>query len=69
MKMSFLQDVNEYHGRVTCGMHDLVHDLARSILDDEISLDVPKDPTCFTKSYIYFSLTEQEQKSTAQKSF
>jgi len=61
MKMSFLQDANEYHGRVTCGMHDLVHDLARSILDDEISLDVPKDPTCFTKSYRYFSLTEQEQ--------
>jgi len=61
VKMSFLQDVNEYCGRVTCGMHDLVHDLARSILDDEISLDVPKDSTCSTKSYRYFSLTEQAQ--------
>ncbi|RLM70253.1 hypothetical protein C2845_PM17G00680 [Panicum miliaceum] len=61
VKMSFLQDVNEYRERVTCGMHDLVHDLARSILDDEISLDVPKDETCCTKSYRYFSLTGQAQ--------
>ena len=61
VQMSFLQVENEFDGRVTCSMHDLVHDLARSILDDNISLDVPKDPSSCTKSNIYFSLTKRAQ--------
>ncbi|KAL6641991.1 hypothetical protein ACP70R_020172 [Stipagrostis hirtigluma subsp. patula] len=59
VQVSFLQDVDEYCGRVTCRMHDLVHDLARSVLGEEISLVVPKETTRFTKSYRYFSLIEQ----------
>ncbi|XP_062202657.1 disease resistance protein RGA2-like [Phragmites australis] len=59
VQMAFLQDVHEsYNGRVRCTMHDLVHDLARSIMDDEISLDVPKQPASSTKNCRYFSLTE-----------
>ncbi|XP_062202664.1 putative disease resistance protein RGA4 [Phragmites australis] len=59
VQMAFLQNVHEsYNGRVRCTMHDLVHDLARSIMDDEISLDVPKQPASSTKNYRYFSLTE-----------
>ena len=61
VQMSFLQVENEFDGRVTCSMHDLVHDLARSILDDNISLDVPKDPSSCTKSNRYFSLTKRAQ--------
>ena len=57
VQMSFLQVENVSVGRLTCSMHDLVHDLARSVLDGEISLDVPKDPIIYTKSYRYFSLT------------
>ncbi|CAL4995822.1 unnamed protein product [Urochloa decumbens] len=59
VQMSFLQDVNEFCGRVRCRMHDLVHDLAQSILGDEISLVVPAELAKCTKSYRYFSLMEQ----------
>ncbi|KAF8671268.1 hypothetical protein HU200_049974 [Digitaria exilis] len=57
VQICFLQDVNEYNGRVRCRMHDLVHDLARSILGDEISLVVPESNSS-TKGYRYFSLIE-----------
>ncbi|KAJ1264609.1 hypothetical protein BS78_08G012500 [Paspalum vaginatum] len=57
LQMSFLQDVDECNGRVRCKMHDLVHDLARSILGDELSL-VPKESTSSTNRYRYFSLIE-----------
>ncbi|KAL6653294.1 hypothetical protein ACP70R_008872 [Stipagrostis hirtigluma subsp. patula] len=59
VQMSFLQDVDEKDdGRVECSMHDLVHDFARSILDDEISLVVPDQTNSSTKTYRYFSFTE-----------
>jgi Leucine-rich repeat (LRR) protein len=60
VQMSFLQEVGKnYGGRVQCRMHDLVHDLAQSILDDNISVGVPNEATSSTKCYRYFSLTEQ----------
>ncbi|XP_062182281.1 disease resistance protein RGA2-like isoform X2 [Phragmites australis] len=55
VQVFFLQDVNEYDGRVICRMHDLVHDLAQSITD----IFVPAEETSSAKSYRYFSLTEQ----------
>ncbi|TVU50670.1 hypothetical protein EJB05_02049, partial [Eragrostis curvula] len=58
VQMSFLQNVDEYNGRLRCRMHDLVHDLARSIMGDEISLAVPMEYTSSSKSYRYFSLIE-----------
>ena len=55
VQRSFLQDVDENsYGRVKCRMHDLVHDLARSILGDKISLVVPKEASSSTRSYRYF---------------
>ncbi|GJN37878.1 hypothetical protein PR202_gb26875 [Eleusine coracana subsp. coracana] len=60
VEMSFLQDVDEKDdGRVECTMHDLVHDLAQSIVGDEISLVLPKDVTSSTKTCRYFSLMEE----------
>ncbi|KAL6640515.1 hypothetical protein ACP70R_021638 [Stipagrostis hirtigluma subsp. patula] len=59
VQIYFLQDVYEYGGRMTCKMHDLVHDLARSILGDEISCGVPKEAVSSTKNYRYFCLTEK----------
>ncbi|CAD6258550.1 unnamed protein product [Miscanthus lutarioriparius] len=62
MQVYFLQNVREIDGRVTCGMHDLVHDLALSILGDEISLDMPNEASSSTtKSYRYFSLIKQPE--------
>jgi hypothetical protein len=71
VQMSFLQDVEEgYDGRVYCRMHDVVHDLARSILDDNISLAVPNEVgTSSTKCYRYFSLTEQTINAPAKHFF
>ncbi|KAL6597457.1 hypothetical protein ACP70R_046897 [Stipagrostis hirtigluma subsp. patula] len=59
VQLSFLQDVDEEYGRVRCRMHDLVHDFARKILNDEISHDVPQEATNMKRSYRYFSLIEQ----------
>ncbi|KAL6640514.1 hypothetical protein ACP70R_021637 [Stipagrostis hirtigluma subsp. patula] len=59
VQMSFLQDIEYDCGRVRCMMHDLVHDHARFILGDEISVDVPKETTTSAKSYRYFSLNEE----------
>ena len=61
VQMSFLQVENEFYGRATCSMHNLVHDLAQSILKNRISLDAPTDATDYTLSCRYFSLTEQTQ--------
>uniref|UniRef100_A0ACD5XSF0 Uncharacterized protein n=1 Tax=Avena sativa TaxID=4498 RepID=A0ACD5XSF0_AVESA len=40
LKVSFLQDLDEdkVTGRVTCKMHDLVHELTRQILKDEMTV-------------------------------
>ncbi|KAJ1273931.1 hypothetical protein BS78_05G023400 [Paspalum vaginatum] len=57
MQVSFLHDVDEHYGRLRCNMHDLVHDLARSILSEEISTSVPEDATSYTKGYRYFCLS------------
>uniref|UniRef100_A0ACD5XVU5 Uncharacterized protein n=1 Tax=Avena sativa TaxID=4498 RepID=A0ACD5XVU5_AVESA len=46
LKVSFLQDLDEdmFSGRVTCKMHDLVHELTRQILKDEITV-IPTNST------------------------
>uniref|UniRef100_A0ACD5Y208 Uncharacterized protein n=2 Tax=Avena sativa TaxID=4498 RepID=A0ACD5Y208_AVESA len=46
LKVSFLQDLDEHKvtGRVTCKMHDLVHELTRQILKDEITV-IPTNST------------------------
>jgi hypothetical protein len=61
LEVSFLQNVEEKDGRLTCGMHDLVQDLALSIMGDEISLEVTNEVTCTTKSYRYFSLIKHPE--------
>ncbi|KAL6640511.1 hypothetical protein ACP70R_021634 [Stipagrostis hirtigluma subsp. patula] len=61
VQLCFLQDVDKTSRGVKCRMHDLVHDLAQSILGDEISLVVPKERTTSTKSYRYFSLNEESR--------
>uniref|UniRef100_A0ACD5Y294 Uncharacterized protein n=1 Tax=Avena sativa TaxID=4498 RepID=A0ACD5Y294_AVESA len=46
LKVSFLQDRYEHEvtGRVTCKMHDLVHELTKQILKDEITV-IPTNST------------------------
>ncbi|XP_062182273.1 putative disease resistance protein RGA1 isoform X2 [Phragmites australis] len=65
VQVFFLQDVNEYDGRVICRMHDLVHDLAQSITD----IFVPAEETSSAKSYRYFSLTEQARNLPTKNPF
>ena len=72
VQMYFIQDVEEAGGGIVkCKMHDLVHDLARSILGDEISLVMPKKTTNFTKICRYFSIMQNTRhilpKNTFQK--
>ncbi|KAL6640517.1 hypothetical protein ACP70R_021640 [Stipagrostis hirtigluma subsp. patula] len=67
VQLCFLQDVDGTFGEVKCRMHDLVHDLARSILGDEISLVVPKERTTSTKSYRYFSLNGEQSRNHPPK--
>jgi hypothetical protein len=68
--VSFLQDVEEYEGAVICKMHDLVHDLARSILSEEVSTIItPEYGTSSTKGYRYYSLVKQPRSLLPEKIF
>ncbi|KAL6595664.1 hypothetical protein ACP70R_048004 [Stipagrostis hirtigluma subsp. patula] len=69
VQMSFLQDVVEKNGRVSCRMHDLVHDFAHKILNDEISHAVPQEAASSTNSYRYFSLNNQGRNLLPKNSF
>ncbi|KAJ1273961.1 hypothetical protein BS78_05G026200 [Paspalum vaginatum] len=69
VQVSFLQDVDEEYGRGICKMHDLVHDLARSIMREEISTNGPEDASSSTKGYRYFSLIERPRKPFPKRVF
>ncbi|KAJ1256659.1 hypothetical protein BS78_K339100 [Paspalum vaginatum] len=69
VQVSFLQDLDEKYGRVSCKMHDWVYDLAWSISQEEISKVVPEDVTRFTKGYRYFSLVERPRNPLPEKVF
>lgn len=67
VQISFLQNIEEsIEGRVTCKMHDLVHELARSIIAHEFSVIKGKDVMTITDSSCrYLSLIEYSEKLKA----
>ena len=69
VQVYFLQDVEEHDGKVTCKMHDVIHDLARSILSEEFSTTLPEDATNSSKGYRYFCLTESPKRILPKQVF
>ena len=69
VQMYFIQYVKEeVDGKVICKMHDLVHDLARSILGDEISLVIPNEEgSRFHKDLPVFFDNRTHKTSSAKK--
>lgn len=59
LKVSFLQDLveDQHTGQLLCNMHDLVHDLTRQILQNEIILTSTKNTNDHSPRCIYLSLT------------
>nr|CAD1828955.1 unnamed protein product [Ananas comosus var. bracteatus] len=54
--MSFLQDVEEKYRKVTCRMHDLVHDLAQSVAREEVAVIVGEESTRILEGCRYVSI-------------
>uniref|UniRef100_A0ACD5YI18 Uncharacterized protein n=4 Tax=Avena sativa TaxID=4498 RepID=A0ACD5YI18_AVESA len=64
LKVSFLQDLDEdkFTGRVTCKMHDLVHELTRQILKDEITVVPTNSTTDHNQICRYLSVASSTEK-------